>query len=84
MEQITLFDENNEEQKLYVLEETTLAGNHYLLLCEEPEGDSDAYIFREESSDSEEEATYTPVEDDKEYDAVLSVFEKLLEDTDFE
>ena len=54
MEQITLFDENNEEQKLYVLEETTLAGNHYLLLCEEPEGDSDAYIFREESSDSEE------------------------------
>ncbi|MDD6351990.1 MAG: DUF1292 domain-containing protein [Lachnospiraceae bacterium] len=84
MDSITLQDENGETSELYVLEETTLNGNHYLLLSEEAEGDSDAYIFREMPGDAGDEATYVPVDDETEYSAVLLVFKELLEDTDFE
>lgn len=85
MEQITLTDEDGNQSELYVQEETTLNGKHYLLLTEKEEGDSDAYLFREEAdpeNPDDAEAVYVPVTDDTEFDAVLSLFRELLEDTD--
>ena len=46
MEKITFFGDEGEEISLFVLEETTVSEKHYLLLTEDEEGDSDAYIFR--------------------------------------
>ncbi|MCR5468992.1 MAG: DUF1292 domain-containing protein [Lachnospiraceae bacterium] len=83
-EKITFIDpETNEEVEFYCLEQTTLNGSNYILVTSEPEGDSDAYILKETSSD-DDEVTYSMVEDDVEINAVGKVFAELLEDVDFE
>ena len=69
MEKINLRDDEGNDIELFVLEETNIAGKHYLLLAEDEEDD---------------EATYVPVEDDTEFDAVLKIFEELMDDTDFD
>ena len=72
MEKINLRDDEGNDIELFVLEETNIAGKHYLLLAEDAEGDSDAYIFREEASDEEDdEATGLLVEDDDEATGIL-------------
>ena len=83
-EKITFIDpETNEEVEFYCLEQTTLNGSNYILVTSEPEGDSDAYILKQTSSD-DDEVTYSMVEDDVELSAVGKVFAELLEDVDFE
>ena len=42
---ITLRDENGEEVKLYVLEETKLNGESYLLASDTKDGDGECYLF---------------------------------------
>ena len=44
---ITLRDENGEEVKLYVLEETKLNGESYLLASDTKDGDGECYLLRE-------------------------------------
>ena len=83
LETITLFGEDGDEIVCYVLEETTLSGNNYLLVCEDDELESEAYILKAVEGD-DDEIVYEAVEDDTEFDAVAKVFEELLEDTDFE
>lgn len=80
---IIFTDTGSEETKtLYVLEETSLAGRKYLLVTDAPEGDAEAFIFREDGED-EENITYGPVEDDREYEVIAKLFEELLDDTEF-
>ena len=55
----------------------------YLLVAEDSEGDSDAFILKEIATD-DADATYEFVEDDVEFEAVVKIFEELVEDTDFE
>ena len=74
-------DETDEEVELFVIAETTLRGIKYLLVAEEDSGESDAYIFKE-TSESDTEIMYTPVEDDNEYEGVIKVFSELVEDAD--
>lgn len=84
MESITLVAPDTEEEiTVYVLEETTLNQQKYLLVTEDSEGDTDAFILKEVASD-DMDATYEIVEDDVEFDAVVKIFEELVEDTDFE
>ena len=84
LNKISFYDvESGEENELYVIEETTLRGVKYLLVAENDSDESDAYIFREESRD-DSDITYSPVEDDNEYKALIKVFEELLEDADIE
>ncbi len=74
--------DTNEEVELYIVEETIIGGQKYILVAEDEDGDSDAYIFREVTEDNSE-ITYEPVEDDEEYEAIAAVFEQLLdEDTE--
>ncbi len=83
MEKIEFLDEEtNETVELYVLEETTVSENKYVLVAEDAEGDSDATILRE-VTENENDVIYEPVEDDAEFNAILKVFQELLEDTDF-
>ena len=80
---ITFTDlETGQTEELSVLEETVLAGRKYLLLSEDPAGDADAFIFREEGEDADD-LTYCPVEDEDEYQAIARLFEELMDDTEF-
>lgn len=84
MEGITLMAPDTEEEiTVFVLEETTLNEHKYLLVAEDSEGDSDAFILKEIATD-DADATYEFVEDDVEFEAVVKIFEELVEDTDFE
>lgn len=84
MGSITLKAPDTEEEiTVFVLEETTLNEHKYLLVAEDSEGDSDAFILKEIATD-DADATYEFVEDDVEFEAVVKIFEELVEDTDFE
>ena len=85
MEKITFIDpETNEEVLLYVIEETKLNGESYILATEEEEGDSDAYILHQlEDLDNEGDFLYEFVEEDALLDALSTIFGELLEDGDF-
>lgn len=84
-EKIAFYTEDNEEILFEVLEQTTLNGCVYLLVCEdsdENDDEADAYIMKQVETDGEN-ITYEMVEDDKELDAVSSVFAQLIdEDTE--
>lgn len=84
MEKITFVGDDNEKVEFFVLEETRINGVNYLLVTEsdDEESDVDCYILKDMSGDGEAEAIYEAVEDDTELDAVMKVFEELLEDTD--
>lgn len=68
----------------FVLEETRIGGVSYLLVTESEEGDAEAYILKDLSSDGDEEARYVFVEDERELEAISKIFEELLEDVDIE
>ena len=84
MENIVLTGDNGEEITLYVLEETQLSGNKYMLVCDDPDGDGEATIMKAVAEDGQD-IVYEFVEDDLEFDAVAKLFEELVgEDADFE
>ena len=84
MESITLMAPDTEEEiTVFVLEETTLNEHKYLLVTEDSEGDTEAFILKEIAAD-DTDATYEIVDDDVEFEAVVKIFQELVEDTDFE
>lgn len=81
MEKIQFLDpETNETVEFAVEEETQLNGIKYLLVSEGNEdGDSDAYILKEIST-QEEEVLYQMVDDDVEFAALAKVFSELTDE----
>lgn len=78
VDKIVFVNENDEEEGFFVLEQTQLAGNSYLLASKNPDDEEDeVWIFRQKGTDGEE-VCYELIEDDKEIDAVIAVFEELL------
>ena len=75
--------DSQDEIEIYVLEQTTLNQQKYLLVTEDSVGDTDAFILKEIKSD-DTDVTYEFVEDDVEFEAVVKIFEELVEDTKFE
>ncbi len=73
--------EDGGELPVYVLEQTTVGGRNYYLVTEQAEGDADAMILKDMSASEDEEAILEIVEDDAEFDALLDIFSKLMEDT---
>ena len=84
MEKIAFALDESETAWFYVLEQTTIGGRHYILVTEEEEGDSQAFILKDISDDKSTESIYEIVEDDTELSAVAAVFENLLEDVEIE
>lgn len=83
MEKLAFYNQENEEQmEVFVLEQTKLNGENYLLVTEDEEGDSVAYILHE-SNDIDGDLFYEIVEDDDLLDALSGIFEEMLEDVDF-
>ena len=80
MEKITFRPDGEDPVDFFVLEQTKIGGNQYILVTEEEEGDSQALILKEITEAKATESVYEIVEDDTELAAVASVFENLLED----
>lgn len=84
MEKITFTPDTEEEAiQLFVLEKARLGGVDYLLVTDREEGDAQALILKDVTADHGNESTYRIVSDDKELDAVASVFENMLDDIAF-
>lgn len=84
MDKIILEGEGGDRLELYILESTRLAGKDYILCTDVENGDGDCYILKDVSDETDEEACYEPVEDEKELDYVLTVFTELMDDVDIE
>jgi uncharacterized protein YrzB (UPF0473 family) len=81
-EKIILTSEDGEELSCYVLEETKVAGCNYVLVAEEEEGDGECYILKDVSDETDSEAVYEIVEDEKEQQYLARIFNELLENVD--
>ncbi|WP_270392884.1 DUF1292 domain-containing protein [Butyribacter intestini] len=75
--------DEGEEVPFFVVEETKIAGENYLLVTDSEEDEADAYIFRE-VFENENDSFYEMVEDEEKINALSKVFAELLDDVDFE
>ena len=81
---IFTFEDTNEEVEFFVLEQTKVNGNSYILVTDSEEDDAECLILKDTTAAEDKESLYEIVEDDVELSAVLKVFEELLEDIDIE
>ena len=82
---ITMVTEDGDEVVFSVLEETRIHGKDYLLVTDAPEDeDGECYILKDVSGENDSEALFEFVEDDRELDRVMGIFEELLKDADVE
>lgn len=84
-DKIIFTTDGGEECDFFVVAQTTISGNNYLLVTEqgENEEEADAYIMHE-LTDDDSQVTYELVEDEKLLSAISQVFEELLDDIDIE
>lgn len=73
--------DNGEEIPFFVVEETKIAGENYLLVTDSEDDEADAYILREVSENTEE-SFYEMLEDDDKINAISKVFAELLDDVE--
>ena len=85
MEKIKFTDPDTGEcLEFYVLEQTRINNRDYLLVTVDEDGDSDAFVLKDLSEDTEKEAVYEIVEEEAELEAIAKVFSEILEDVDIE
>ena len=82
MDKIAFQMNENETVEYYILEQTRISGVNYLLVTDVEEGDGEAIILKEISEAEDEIGGYTDDLTDAEFDAVVPIFENLLEDVD--
>lgn len=70
-------------EDFFVLEQTVVSGNTYLLVADSQDDDAECLILKETSS-GEDDVNFEIIEDEKELAAVSNVFEQLLDDTTIE
>lgn len=85
LDTIELTFDDGEKVSFYVLEQTTLMGNTYLLVVPDDEEDDECYILKE-SSQTEDDGygMYDFVDDENELENLFPIFKELLEDSDTE
>lgn len=76
--------ESGETQEFFVLADTRINGKNYILVTDSEEGDAEAFILKDLSSDEDAESLYEMVSEEEELSAVAKVFEEVLEDVEFE
>ena len=84
MEKIKFQSDDGSIEEFYIEEQTRIGGTAYLLVSDSLEEEASAYILKDVSEDTSQEACYVMVEDDEELDAVYKVFEQMLGDVDLE
>lgn len=78
------FEDTNEEVEFFVLEQTRINGNNYILVTDSDAEEAECLILKDTSAAEDTESLYEVVEDDAELSGILKVFEELLEDVDIE
>ena len=71
--------DSEETVEFYVIEQTRINGENYILVAEDEEDDCDAFILKEVSADTEE-ASYEMVESEEELEYMLKIFASMLDD----
>lgn len=85
MEKINFtFEDTKENVEFFVLEQTRVNGNNYILVTDSEEDEAECLILKDTSAAKDTESLYEIVEDDVELSAILKVFKELLEDVDIE
>ena len=82
METVKFKTDDGQELEFYIEEQTRLNGTNYLLVADSEEEEANAFILKDISKDTDEEAEYVFVEDENELGALLRVFEEMMDDTD--
>ncbi|HJC51120.1 MAG TPA: DUF1292 domain-containing protein [Candidatus Anaerostipes avistercoris] len=76
---IFLYDEEDNEIELYVLEQTTLAGRNYLLAADSQDEDGVVMIMKEVKAE-DDMVSYEFVEDDEELKIISGIFNELTDE----
>ncbi len=84
LEKIIFQADGDNPVEFFVLEQTKIAGNTYILVTDFEEGDGEALILKDLSKEGDQESRYIIVSDDKELDAVAAVFEEMLDDVELQ
>lgn len=85
LDTIELTFDDGEKVSFYVLEQTTLMGNTYLLVVPDDEEDDECYILKEGSQTEDDGyGMYDFVDDENELESLFPIFKELLEDSDTE
>ncbi len=85
MEKIVFtFEDTNEEVEFYVLEQTKINGQNYILVTDSEEDEAECLILKDTSEAADTESLYEIVEEETELISIMKVFEELLEDVDIE
>ncbi len=79
-----VMEDTGETAEFFVLEQTKLGAETYILVTDSEEDDAECLILREEKTSGTSEGIYEIVEDETELAAVSKLFEELLEDVDIE
>jgi uncharacterized protein YrzB (UPF0473 family) len=83
--EIIFTTEDGEEVAFQVLEQTRLSGVDYLLVSTQGEdGEEEALILKDISKETDTEAIYDIVEDDRELELVAGIFKELLDDIELD
>lgn len=59
-------------------------GYNYLLVTDSQDDEAQAYILKDLSKDTDPQASYVMVEDDREFEVISRLFADMLEDVDLE
>lgn len=83
-DKITFTTEDGEQIDFYVLQQTTINGENYILVADNTEEDEEAnaLILKESAQKDSDEVLYDVVEDEEQLNAIAKVFEELMEDID--
>lgn len=81
-DEIVFTSEDGEDVTFSVIEQTRLGGIEYLLVStqENVDGEEQALILKDISKDTDTEAIYEIVEDERELDLVAGIFKELIDD----
>ncbi len=79
-----VFESEDGDEEFYVLEQTMLGGINYLLVTDDAESEEGSFLILKEEQVDGEYVSYDIVEDEKTLNAVIPVFDELIEDFDLE
>ena len=84
MEKIRFVEEDGTETEFFVEEQTRMNGYNYLLVTDSQDDEAQAYILKHLSKDTDPQASYVMLEDDREFEVISRLFADMLEHVDLE
>lgn len=77
---IVMIMDDGSEVEFTILESTVFGGINYILVTDAPEDeDGECYVMKDVSGPEDAESIYESVDDDNEYEAIVSIFRRMLE-----